>query len=600
MSRVTWAVGEHAWNDPEPEPVEVALGPWRFELRGDELADLRFDGSTIARSLRAVARDRDWNTVPAEVESVDARPDGVDVEVAMRGLGADLTARLEVRAGEGRFSVRLVATSHTEFSSNRLGLIVLHQPDLAGTELEIGTPAGEVRRTRFPVEISPDQPAMDIRTLAWTYDGVATSVAFSGDVFEMEDQRNWTDASYKTYSTPLSRPFPVTLAAGSVVEQSAVFEARRIAARAADPAADAPLRVALVASDRLAPAVTLGASTVPDAGWVPHPLPDGITGILVELDARTPSWWAALERARREAGALPLDVRITADHPDGVAAVVEAAAAAGPVARLAVFAARGHVTEASLWQALADVAGRLLPDAELIGGARSHFTELNRRHGELPGDLEGIAFALTPQMHATERAQLVESIPVQAAVVRDAARIAAGRDLHVGPITLRSRFNAVATSALAGGAAGDLANGYGAANVEGASDPRQSSEALAAWTVASFAAICGAAAEYGEVSSIDYFETLGPRGTRDAEGAFPVAAAIAAIAGLGGRRLLVPATPLPAGLHLVGALSADGSWRMLAANISSYPAACIVRWDGSDRALDVDPYQVVALDSPAR
>ena len=28
-------------------------------------------------------------------------------------------------------------------------------------------------------------------------------IRFEGDLFEMEDQRNWTDASYKTYSTPL-------------------------------------------------------------------------------------------------------------------------------------------------------------------------------------------------------------------------------------------------------------------------------------------------------------------------------------------------------------------------------------------------------------
>ena len=32
----------------------------------------------------------------------------------------------------------------------------------------------------------------------------------TGDVFEMEDQRNWTDASFKTYCTPLRQPFPAT------------------------------------------------------------------------------------------------------------------------------------------------------------------------------------------------------------------------------------------------------------------------------------------------------------------------------------------------------------------------------------------------------
>lgn len=618
MSRERWEAGERAWGDHEPEPVEVVLGPWRFELRGDELADLAFDGSTVARSIRAVARDRDWNTVPTTVESFALRPagDGADLELAMRGLGADLQAHLAVHANAFRFEVKLTVVSRTAFASNRLGLVVLHHPELAGADLEIGTPDGEVRRTTFPVAVSPHQPAMDIETLAWSYDGLATRVAFAGEVFEMEDQRNWTDASYKTYSTPLSRPFPVVVPEGGVVEQSIAFEVSRVAPRSADASPDAgdaatarssaaPAIVELTALDRLAPAVTLGASTVPDDAWSPHPLPDGIAALLVELDTRTASWRAALDRARLEAGDLPLDVRLTADDPAAVLHAVAAAAEAGPVVRLAVFDGRGHVTEPALWHALADAAGRLLPDAELIGGARSHFTELNRRHRDLPDDLPAIAFALTPQMHATERAQLVESIPIQFAVVRDAARVAGGRPVHVGPVTLRSRFNAVATSAPDDGGDSTLAGGYGAEQVAGATDARQTSDALAAWTVASYAAI-SAAAEAGEVATVAYFETWGPRGIRDAGGPFPVASAIAAIAELHGAFLLVPRSELPAGVQAVGAGWPDGSWRVLVANLSDAPQSLIVRRApqalavgsaGRDHAITIGPYEVAALDA---
>ena len=41
-----------------------------------------------------------------------------------------------------------------------------------------------------------------------------------GDTFEMEDQRNWTDASYKTYVRPLALPWPYTLAKGTQLEQA--------------------------------------------------------------------------------------------------------------------------------------------------------------------------------------------------------------------------------------------------------------------------------------------------------------------------------------------------------------------------------------------
>ena len=41
-----------------------------------------------------------------------------------------------------------------------------------------------------------------------------------GDTFEMEDQRNWTDASYKTYVRPLGLPHPFTLETGKTIEQA--------------------------------------------------------------------------------------------------------------------------------------------------------------------------------------------------------------------------------------------------------------------------------------------------------------------------------------------------------------------------------------------
>jgi len=34
----------------------------------------------------------------------------------------------------------------------------------------------------------------------------------------MEDQRNWTDASYKTYVRPLALPWPYTLATGATLD----------------------------------------------------------------------------------------------------------------------------------------------------------------------------------------------------------------------------------------------------------------------------------------------------------------------------------------------------------------------------------------------
>ena len=41
-----------------------------------------------------------------------------------------------------------------------------------------------------------------------------------GDTFEMEDHRNWTDANFKTYCTPLAKPYPVRVESGTTIQQT--------------------------------------------------------------------------------------------------------------------------------------------------------------------------------------------------------------------------------------------------------------------------------------------------------------------------------------------------------------------------------------------
>ena len=153
------ALLDRLWGVAEPQPVEVALGPWRFELRGDEVADLAYDGTAVLRSVRAAVRDRDWNTVPAVVEATERFEGGCRLRLALRGFGADVTAILTVAAEADRIDVSLEATSHAEFLSNRLGLVVLHPPAVAGAPLVVGTPSGLERRTSFPDTVSPHRSA---------------------------------------------------------------------------------------------------------------------------------------------------------------------------------------------------------------------------------------------------------------------------------------------------------------------------------------------------------------------------------------------------------------------------------------------------------
>ena len=96
----------------------------------------------------------------------------------------------------------------TDFETNRTGFVVLHPIEgVAGEGVTIERVDGTVDEGRFPALIDPVQPMMELRALTHRpAPGLSVECRMEGDTFEMEDQRNWTDASYKTYVRPLALP----------------------------------------------------------------------------------------------------------------------------------------------------------------------------------------------------------------------------------------------------------------------------------------------------------------------------------------------------------------------------------------------------------
>lgn len=542
------------WNDDE---VAWSSGPWTLtRRRGDEFADIAFRGRPVLRSVRLAVRDRDWNTLPLSVDEVRDEPGCLRLGVRASADPGGLEGELVARADDDRLEIAVDLISTAAFETNRTGLVVLHPPRVSGRALSVDHPDGSSEATRFPDGISPHQPATDIGALRWSSDAGEMRMTFSGDVFEMEDQRNWTDASFKTYNRPLALPFPVRLAAGERVAQTVVIE--RVGP-VPPPEPTGPAVIDLRA-EGTAPSLGIGASTAPDpVEEVDHrPLP--VDTVLVELDLASPAWPAALARARR--AGLPLDVRFVVDEqrPDALQDGVDALTGID-VRRVAAFRADGparHVSDAETVAALRAASGRAGLGAPIAGGVRTHFTELNREHHRLPAGLDGLGFAITPLFHDVSTAQLVESVAMQRRVAEQAVRLSGGIPVDIGPIGLLPHVNAVATTAEPRSSQPDLRDGYGPALLPSA-DPRQDAVELAAWTIASAAALT-----VPGVRSLTYFEEWGARGIRRPDGTDrPVAAAIAALAELGGHPALTGDSP-DGSVWAVGALTPWGAVVLLA------------------------------------
>ena len=515
------------------------IGSWQFELRDDEFADLKFDGQLVLRSVRAVIRDHNWNTADLVIDGLtdDSEQNAGSVQFAVhsQGFGSQFsgTVRLEILENKATFSLDL--ESQGDYLTNRTGFIVLHSPAAAGADLFVEHSAGDSNLLAFPVAVSPNQPVFDIVALQWTQGSTVVDVAFAGDVFEMEDQRNWTDASYKTYNRPLERPFPYQVAAGEHVVQSVTVSVESLADQSgADGVLPGPVQIELKSAGKFAQ-IQVAASTAP--GENPSLQPVGDT-VLVELDLDSSNWQAALHRVSQTSKQLDLRAITTDVSKLELLATALEDLPQVRVARIAVFDAGTHVASLAGTELLAKLPYFAKNQPQILGGARSHFTELNRNPQSVLAEADAVAFSITPFFHSLSNEQLLESIAMQRLVAKQAVQLASGKPVHVGPISLRPRFNNVATGPQPTPSVSDLSEGFGA-ELAGSNDPRQSSPELAAWVIASAAAL----SVHG-IASITYFEQWGPRGIADSNGTdYAVAEAVRALAGLAGQEIFIGESP---------------------------------------------------------
>jgi D-apionolactonase len=414
------------------------------------------------------------------------------------------------------------------------------------------------------------------------------SIRFEGDLWEMEDQRNWTDASYKTYSTPLRLPYPVEIHEGDRVWQRVTIEAR--GGEATVPGTGGPVRVSVdPLRGRTIPPIGLGVAS--------HgaPLGDEDVALLralnpahlhLALDLTESGWRQSLARAQQEAGVLGAALAIEAIAGSDDTGLKDLAIALSgsevDVARVLVFADGEMVTDETILAAARDAFAQAGVKTLLGGGTRAYFTELNR--ATLPLDaMDVVSYTLNPQVHAFDNASMTETLAAQPETVRSARAIVGDRPLVVGPITLRPPFNPNATGPDPEPAPGELPSSV---------DYRQPSLFAAGWLAGSINALANAG-----VDALTYFETTGWRGLIERRDhplrvakfhswpgmVFPVYHVLADIADFQGGQVL-PVT-LSDGLRVQALALRDGDRvRVVLANMSDDPLTVSLEIPGAGGA----------------
>jgi len=507
-------------------PLRAGLLTLDFENGG--LRAIRLGSIEVLRGIYAAVRDRNWNTIAGTLENlkIESDDDSFMIEFRSRHLADPIDfvwhGRI-VGGASGGLVFSMSGEVRSAFLTNRVGFCVLHPiRECAGRTCWIETVSGSSLEGCFPERVAPHQPFQEMRAITHEVaPGLAAEVRLEGETFEMEDQRNWTDASFKTYCRPLAWPFPFELKPGDRVEQTVRLRLRPLVL-------DRPKRLTIgpLQEHRL-PSIGLGIGD-PGRPWsardierlralrlghlrIDLPLADA------HMQARLADGWSRAEAV----GGVPLEIALTLSEDaerelDALSRAFEAVRPA--VARWLVFHEREKATS-ERWERLARARLEpLAPGVPIGAGTNAYFAELNRGYPPVP-TVDFVCYSINPQVHAFDDASLFETLDAQQATLTSAWMLAEKRPVVLSPITLKPRFNPNATGTEPEPAAGELPPSV---------DPRQRTLQNAAWTLGSLANWADAASLPSTAgravppAAVTYFEAVGWRGVLEAEDGPPL------------------------------------------------------------------------------
>ena len=214
-----------------PDTTRVEHGDFTFDLARAAVRNVRYRNVQIIDLLYTAIRPWDWSTLDPDEHSEDVTVTGDICKITIKDLFAGaLDARTEITISkDNKFTVAYELRGLAEYSVNRWGIcFCLNSADWMGSSVQ-----SQGNEYKLPAAISPQRvidgvtqglfpAANQMHFIA--PDNRSIKVNSTGKVLEAEDQRNWTDNTYKIYSGSLSEPRPYVASAGSVWSQSVTFE----------------------------------------------------------------------------------------------------------------------------------------------------------------------------------------------------------------------------------------------------------------------------------------------------------------------------------------------------------------------------------------
>lgn len=459
--------------EPTQAGEVLRAGPLEVTLDDGALRWIRIGGVEGLRGVAFLARDENWGTYAPRIANQRIERDNQRFEVT---YDAEIDApetklRYAVRIeGKADGSLRFEARGETleEFLTCRTGFVVLHPLEgVVGRPVRVEHTDGRMVDSVFPELIDPACPFHDIRALSHELaPGVTLQCRMTGDAFEMEDHRNWMDASFKTYIRPIGDPWPYTIPKGEKIDQSVEISLTgAIAAPAVAAASPTSLHIGGPSGLR-APLIGLAAAAEDAAAALQNVdvlAPLGAAYLLCRFDPRaghgptemrafaelgealgTELALEAVAPCLDESGAPTGDVAVMQRDIDRIREAAEGVAftrvSISPAADLKSTTPGSVYPPAPPWEALFAATRAAFPKALLGGGMFSYFTELNRKRP--PAELlDFIHHAGCPIVHAGDDASAMENLEAAPWIFKSVKAFGAGKPHWIFPTGVSMREN---------------------------------------------------------------------------------------------------------------------------------------------------------------
>lgn len=490
--------------------MKLTCGPLTLFYQDGFVRYIQHGSDEVLRMIYFALRDENWGTVDLSIvnETIEEHQDGFAIRceaLNRRDEKVLITWQISIdvkRNGSLVFSIN--GNVLEDFKKNRAGFCVLHPlKEVIGEPVVLSHPDGTKSEHAFPTLIVPATPFKEVTGMRWRINAKWYNLKFEGDIFETEDQRNWGDASFKTFCTPQRLPFPAPLRKGDQISQRIEFHCEN---SEPSPVIDNMITISKGSSILRLPEIGIGSSPSEE-------FTEKIFALLkeikfdhyrIDVDLSNPEWpdifSSDVLAGQRLESPFEIALHLPSDPRDETDKFINLLRRERIPVRKVTLLSKNELTTKDLHILFIPLLREMIPGAEFGIGTDFNFTELNRYRMN-KADADYVTFAVDPQEHATDDLTVIENAEAPYWGVASAFDLYE-LPVHVSPVLLKRKYNPYATDPAAF-----------IIPEEERFDARQQKQFCALWTLGSVKSLVNAKA-----AGATYFQAVGVHGILSAEG----------------------------------------------------------------------------------